>query len=296
MTLDLKNLRLLVTLFHTQSLTQAALACGLSQSSASYGLEKLRQAFNDPLFIRTNTGMLPTEQGRYYALESLKIVEHFDSLINQNSFDPATKPYNFKVAGTAYEIDFFIGPLYRKLYSRYPHISLEVSRYSQQDMVHMLETQWDVLLLASPIDSAHLKMAHLAKDNYITFYDPNYQTPPTSLVDFSRKPHAIVQFSDQKTNIIDRALKKNNLKRTISLRVDSFESLASIMKGTDLITTLPSRFNQTIFKDYAYTDCPLQLDPLNLSMVWHEVKDKTPAHQWLRGQIKNNAHILRAAL
>ena len=39
----------------------AADAIGLTQPSVSNGLNKIRQHFNDPLFIRVGNEMIPTE-------------------------------------------------------------------------------------------------------------------------------------------------------------------------------------------------------------------------------------------
>ena len=57
---DVKLLRLLDQLHTTRSVTRAAEALGLSQPTISIWLGQLRKQLNDPLFVRTAQGMLPT--------------------------------------------------------------------------------------------------------------------------------------------------------------------------------------------------------------------------------------------
>jgi DNA-binding transcriptional LysR family regulator len=58
--LDLNLLTVFDALLETRSVSQAGQRLGMSQPSMSYALAKLRESFNDPLFIRINNQMCPT--------------------------------------------------------------------------------------------------------------------------------------------------------------------------------------------------------------------------------------------
>ncbi len=58
--MDLNLLRVLTTVFETQSVTVAAERLYITQPSVSYALKRLREEFNDELFVRNNSGMAPT--------------------------------------------------------------------------------------------------------------------------------------------------------------------------------------------------------------------------------------------
>ncbi|MFT4574589.1 MAG: DNA-binding transcriptional LysR family regulator, partial [Marinomonas primoryensis] len=60
--LDLKSLTGLLYLLEERSVGRAADRLYLSQSAMSRLLNRLRDAFNDPLFIRTAKGMVPTSK------------------------------------------------------------------------------------------------------------------------------------------------------------------------------------------------------------------------------------------
>src|SRR5580765_5857037 len=55
--IDLKLLGIVSDLSRTRSVSQTAENLNLSQSAVSMSLAKLRRHFNDPLFVRTSTGM-----------------------------------------------------------------------------------------------------------------------------------------------------------------------------------------------------------------------------------------------
>ena len=58
--LDLNLLRVFDALFRTRSVTLAAEQTGMQQSSMSGALKRLRTALNDPLFVKSGAGMVPT--------------------------------------------------------------------------------------------------------------------------------------------------------------------------------------------------------------------------------------------
>jgi DNA-binding transcriptional LysR family regulator len=58
--IDLRLLTIITELHRTRSVSQTAENLELSQSTVSMSLARLRKHFNDPLFVRTSSGMEPT--------------------------------------------------------------------------------------------------------------------------------------------------------------------------------------------------------------------------------------------
>ena len=59
----------------------AADAIGLTQPSVSNGLNKIRQHFNDPLFIRVGNEMIPTELAKQIFHSLAKLLIRLKALI-----------------------------------------------------------------------------------------------------------------------------------------------------------------------------------------------------------------------
>ena len=57
------NLFVIMNAIYTEgSLTKAAEVVGITQPAVSNALARLRERFNDDLFVRTGTGMVPTHK------------------------------------------------------------------------------------------------------------------------------------------------------------------------------------------------------------------------------------------
>src|ERR1700733_12041009 len=100
---DLDLLRCFAMLHRERHLSRAAVRIGLSQPAMSRALGRLREAFDDPLFVRTPRGMLPTSRADALAPRILGVLDAAGALIRPAAFDPRTLVRTF-VLGMA---DFF---------------------------------------------------------------------------------------------------------------------------------------------------------------------------------------------
>jgi len=57
---NLNLLKAFSVLYQTQNVTEASKKMGITQAAMSNTLSRLREAFDDSLFIRTSKGILPT--------------------------------------------------------------------------------------------------------------------------------------------------------------------------------------------------------------------------------------------
>jgi len=62
--IDLNLLVYFSVLLREGNVTKAAEHLGLSQPAMSNGLRRLRKVFNDPLLVRTSSGMMPTDKAK----------------------------------------------------------------------------------------------------------------------------------------------------------------------------------------------------------------------------------------
>src|SRR5271170_7366966 len=96
---DLKLLMILDEVYKTGSVSRAAANIGMTRPSISIALAKLRNTFNDPLFVRTSRGIEPTP----HALAVIKPVREAIALLRstlgqQVVFDPLKSTRAFRIA------------------------------------------------------------------------------------------------------------------------------------------------------------------------------------------------------
>ncbi len=76
--IDMRSLRFFVDLMRTGSLAQTGDDFGMSAATAQRTLVKLRECFDDPLFVRQGFSMMPTAKARAVAGEIRSILAVFD--------------------------------------------------------------------------------------------------------------------------------------------------------------------------------------------------------------------------
>uniref|UniRef100_UPI00106BFC11 LysR family transcriptional regulator n=1 Tax=Pseudomonas aeruginosa TaxID=287 RepID=UPI00106BFC11 len=126
---DMQDLLVFLQVHQRQNLVEVAEQLNLSPSTVSYCLKKLRQAFDDELFIATRGGMQPTHKSR----AMLPHVEEMLARINachaaQGSFDPRGEPRTFTLCAPEYVELLILPALLRRLAANGPRIGLAIRR------------------------------------------------------------------------------------------------------------------------------------------------------------------------
>ena len=142
--IDLNLLIILQVLLEERNGSKAARRLHLSQSAVSKALGRLRDTFNDPLFIRSAYGLEPT--GRALALQQQlqPILLSLDNLIQPPEFDPASSEREFVIASMDSAFTLF-APLYlSELKRQAPRIRLRYEEWTENSLTEMSQGQVDI--------------------------------------------------------------------------------------------------------------------------------------------------------
>src|ERR1700720_1378594 len=104
---DLNLLVVFDALMAERSVTRAAERNGLSQPAVSKALNRLRHLFADPLFIRHDRAMEPTERARVLAGPIHTALRDISRTLTTPAFDPAQARARVQIAS----IDVYHTPL-----------------------------------------------------------------------------------------------------------------------------------------------------------------------------------------
>ena len=88
--IDLNLLVVLDALLDELNVTHAAARLGFSQPTISGMLGRLRELLGDPLFVRTQRGLLPTPRAQALALPLKQWLAESRRLVAAEKFDPAS--------------------------------------------------------------------------------------------------------------------------------------------------------------------------------------------------------------
>ena len=99
MDFDLNLMRVFLAVLHERSVTRAAQRLNLTQPAVSYALGRLREQFDDPLFVRTATGMQPTPVAFALADPIERGMNSFAEAVSlRQQFAPATSTRRFRLS------------------------------------------------------------------------------------------------------------------------------------------------------------------------------------------------------
>ena len=86
------NLFVIMNSIYTEgSLTKAAEVVGITQPAVSNALSRLREKFDDELFVRTGSGMVPTQKTENIIKDIQNALQLMQKSVNEpDEFDPAT--------------------------------------------------------------------------------------------------------------------------------------------------------------------------------------------------------------
>jgi DNA-binding transcriptional LysR family regulator len=147
--LDFNLLKALDALLLERSVTRAAQRLGLTQPAVSGMLARLRGAFDDPLFIRSNHGIVPTARAQALADPLRRIIAEVDGLLAPQAFDPATSTA-FTIAASDYAQQVAVVPWLEKVRAAAPHIRIVVRSMEDARLLPAFEAGQVDLALATP--------------------------------------------------------------------------------------------------------------------------------------------------
>jgi DNA-binding transcriptional LysR family regulator len=292
-TFDLNLLVAFDVLMRELNVTRAAEQMFITQSAMSHVLHRLRQQLNDPLLVKTPTGMKPTERALALIEPVRVLLLNMEQLIQPPlEFEASTSQRRFVLAATDY-MEFLLIPALSGLIDQIaPNIDIHVTRTESAFPVASLENgSLDVVLGFESVlnPPSYLHRHSLFSDQMacvVRQHHPLINKPP-SLEQYVAASHMLISRTGSPVGIIDQKLTELGLERRVQLIVPHFLSAPLIVAETDMILSLPYRIAEQFkkFMPLEIFPVPLELPTYDLCMVWHPLQDKDPAHCWLREQI-----------
>ncbi|AUU83422.1 MULTISPECIES: LysR family transcriptional regulator [Leclercia] len=284
-TLDLNLLKTLDALMDERSVTRAASRLSLTQPAVSGMLNRLRDYFDDPLFIRAPHGIVPTTRAEELAAPVKRILADIDVLLQPTGFDPLSASMTFTVAATDYALRAVMVPFIAALKIRAPAIRVRVVPVESDRLVSQLERgSVDVALITPHTTPAELHSRALYDERYVCMMRADHPDAgkPLSLARFCALEHVLVSYEgDGFRGVTDSVLEKIGRMRRVGLSVSHFLVLPDVLALSDMIATVPSRIaeNQT---EMFVCETPVSVPGFTKSMAWHGRTHRNPAQAWLR--------------
>lgn len=291
--LDFKELVVFQALMKHRKVSQVANEIGLSQPSISRCLSRLREHFNDQLFVRTRHSMEPTPSALEIAPAIDKMLNLYHSELSQKRhFDPASSKRTFRIASSELGHLLLFPSFLKKLEKTAPNVTLKASPLGLHSLIGELETgEVDVAFGAFPSLYAGIHERTLFTEHYVCLVRSDHPDigDKMSLSDYENAKHIIISaegmghFHEQVEKQLYDACPQENI-RVIS---HSFLFSALMVEQTDFVVTAPSKLMAGFGPQHnlRVVKTPMKLPSFDVKQYWHERFHREPANQWIRREM-----------
>ncbi|MBC8050935.1 MAG: LysR family transcriptional regulator [Chitinophagales bacterium] len=252
---DLNLLVLFDVVFKERHVGRASERLNLSPSAVSHGLGRLRRLLNDPLFLRTPKGVVPSERAEQLAPLIIDVLAQIKNVVSKATpFDPASSRRRFTIGAPDGVLAVVLPPLLAVLRGKAPLIDIATRQLLPPQGGAPFERAWqhglddletramDVAIM--PIHSVPARFAEhvLYKEEFVIAARSGHsQARSPTLKQFCEFRHLLVSMTGDPHGFIDEALAKRGLRRRIELTVPNFMMALAIIAESDLVAALPKQ-------------------------------------------------------
>jgi DNA-binding transcriptional LysR family regulator len=285
---DLNLLRVFLAISDLRSLTAAGERLGLTQPAVSHALRRLRAFFDDPLFVRTPAGMVPTDTALRLQAPLAQAFSIINVAVQQLAkFDPATAQRVFRVSMSDMSEFYFLPPLIAMLDQNARGIRIEIANISVDAVsAAMRSGKIDLALGYVPGLDEQCVSRTLFVDEHVCVVragHPLRKQKPTK-EDLANLRYVYASTNATGHRMVEQWLEELNLRRDIVLRLPHFVVAPEIVQHTDLAVIFPrsiaQRFNR--HKQFRIMPLPFALPPIEIQVHSHSQFSADAGIAWLQ--------------
>ena len=280
------NLFVILNAIYTEgSLTKAAEVVGITQPAVSNALSRLREKFNDDLFVRTGSGMVPTQKTENMILDVQSALTLIQKSVNEpDTFEPRSSERNFKLSLGDVSEGRVLPFIMKEIYKDAPNISVGSFAYARSDQVHALSTN-NLDFVVDPIIPAtdEVSSTKVFEDDFVVMHREDHDISRLKNVTIENildLKHLHVSGRKRGLHLIDVELEKIGFKRNVSLRCQHFLIAPSIINSTDLVLMGTRSFAKR--NNLAFVEIPIEIPSMEYFLIWHKSDEGDGGHIWMK--------------
>jgi DNA-binding transcriptional LysR family regulator len=254
----------------------------------SNALARLRQIFDDPLFVRTPRGMRPTPFAQQLAQpvrEALRLIQ--TALQQHAGFEPRSSGNTFRLFMSDIGEMVFLPGLLERIKHDAPGIKIEVVRIPIKDVHTALEAgEIDLAVGFLPGLTTGMRALPLFREHYVCMLRADHPLigDRINAKQFRASAHVLVSYAGTGHQVIEETFVREGLSDRIAVRVPHFLVVPMILARTDLLVTVPSRVAEVFSRlgHFKVLKLPLAMPSFEVRLHWHQRFNQDPANRWLR--------------
>lgn len=284
-TLDLNLLKAFVVLLDECNVSRSAQRLSITQPAMSGILNRLRESFHDPLFVRVQHGMQPTDRALQLGQIARKILNDVNTMLQPPQLEPEHLHMTVRIGAMDYVQQIIALPLILRLRRLAPNVKVALLPTQNQSVKSLFEqNKIDLALISEQHLTADMLQTKLYDERYVCAMSKTHPmaNQPLSLEQFCELPFAMLSYNGGEfSGATDIALQKLGRKRKVMVSVNHISLLPQLLQDSDLVAVLPEHLAKTLPNVHLQAP-PIDVDGFTMMMVWHARTEQDVAHEWLR--------------
>lgn len=292
---DFAALRTLRLVHAHGSFSRAAESLGVTQSTVSYTISRLRDSFRDPLFVRQGGKTVPTERCTDIVEQSSAMLDRFEAMTAPRDFDPAIASLEIGISCNDYERITILPEVVRTLRQQAPGIKLRIIPSAVRGKEQLGRAESDILIGPIQIEQAGYYRRSLLKDDYVCVMDPANPLAGCALDKETcvKTPQIVVNYGGGFRSRYLVVMEAEGFNPNTVMEVPTPTNLVELLTGTDLIATVPKRMALNLGPKVAMVECPFPAK-IAIDLFWTARTHVSAPHVWLRSLIAASANRIVA--
>ncbi|HEY6457981.1 MAG TPA: LysR family transcriptional regulator [Steroidobacteraceae bacterium] len=291
--LDLNLLHVLVAIDQHHSVSAAAVALRRSQPSVSVALRKLRDYFEDPLFVRTGNVMQPTPRAASLIRSSQSVLARVDlDIVAASAFDPLTSRSVVTFALSDVGEVVVLPAIMKELRRQMPQAPIRSLSLPANQVATELEGGGVDLAIGyfPDLKARNFYQQALYFDTFACLIRAQHpiKADTLSIKQYLQLEHVVVRAESRTEEVIERYLTRNRIRRNVVLTTPHFASAPMIVAQSDLVVTIPqplAQYFSRVGANVRVVGLPFDPPSIALKQFWHRKYHRDARNKWLRNLV-----------
>lgn len=307
--INLNLLRIFAMIGQERSITGAGEKLGMSQSAVSHALAQLRFIFDDELFVRTPSGMMPTALAADVGERLPQALLDLEAAISPRMFDPAKTTRKFTIACGDYTTYTFLPAIVQALEALAPHAELSVLPMGRRLTEQLDAGKLDLVIAGVRSVPERMEYERLFEERTVWTVRRGHPLASLSAAEWFEHDiktvvvdygFGVLPSDDQDVfanweglsqwtrNIPENANQEHCKLMNNKIVVPNFFAAVALVTQFDFMTQIPERLARMLAPRYDLIFC--EEWPADnggyLSQIWHKAYGNKPALRWLRDIVR----------
>ena len=280
---NFSSLQILLYVHEFQSFSVAADKLGVTQSTVSYTISKLRSIFADKLFVREGNIVVPTQRCDVIAGHVTNLLTEFEGMTAEPEFVPALAQGTIAISCNYYERMTVLPDFIQKIRSRAPRLRLKFMTASALGEEQLKRGECDLLIGPVQLTGDQIFKRRFRQDSYVYLMDAENALVQRTIgfQELKTAKHLVIKFSGDWQPLYINALKSHGVLVNPAIEMSDYGDVSAYLKGSDLIACLPKRLADRMDIGLARVETPISI-PLEIDIFWTARTHESKLHAWVR--------------